>query len=193
MVKNSPSNAGDVGLNPGNSLIHSFNVSKNWAKNLVKTAKKAGAKYITITTRHHDGFSLFDTRGLNNFDAPHSASNRDLIKEFVDECHKEGIVPFFYLNKTDEQRKKKTLAHQILQGLMAILFSLSTVILILDIIGFITNHPMMVFSSIVPEVIVLGEQPTTGLLSNRGSFPEQPVRSLACQNGLQMEPVVLEF
>ena len=58
-------------------------------------------------------------------------------------------------NKTDEQRKKKTLAHQILQGLMAILFSLSTVILILDIIGFITNHPMMVFSSIVPEVIVI--------------------------------------
>ena len=48
------------------SLIHSFKVNKNWAKNLVKTAKQAGAKYITITTRHHDGFSLYDTRGLND-------------------------------------------------------------------------------------------------------------------------------
>lgn len=78
------------------SLIHSFKVNKNWAKNLVSTAKKAGAKYITITTRHHDGFSLYDTCGLNDFDAPHSASQRDLIKEFVDECHKENIIPFFY-------------------------------------------------------------------------------------------------
>lgn len=79
-----------------NSLIHSFKVNKNWARNIVKLAKKTGAKYITITTRHHDGFSLYDTCGLNDFDAPHSASQRDLIKEFVDECHKEGIVPFFY-------------------------------------------------------------------------------------------------
>ena len=79
-----------------NSLIHSFKVNKNWARNIVKLAKKTGAKYITITTRHHDGFYLYDTCGLNDFDAPHSASQRDLIKEFVDECHKEGIVPFFY-------------------------------------------------------------------------------------------------
>ena len=88
-----------------NSLINSFNVSKNWAKNLVKTAKKAGAKYITITARHHDGFSLYDTRGLNNFDAPHSSSKRDLIKEFVDECHKEGIIPFFYHTLLDWYNK----------------------------------------------------------------------------------------
>lgn len=73
-----------------------FNVSKNWAKDLIKTAKITGCKYITLTTRHHDGFSLYDTKGLNDFDAPHSGSKRDLIKEFVDECNKQGIVPFFY-------------------------------------------------------------------------------------------------
>ncbi|MCQ2796702.1 MAG: alpha-L-fucosidase [Bacilli bacterium] len=78
------------------SLMHKFNVSKNWAKDLVKTAKKIGAKYITITTRHHDGFSLYDAGKLSDYDAPHSASKRDLIKEFVDECNKEGIIPFFY-------------------------------------------------------------------------------------------------
>lgn len=79
-----------------NTIISRFKINKNWAENLVKTAKKAGCRYITITTRHHDGFSLYDTQGLNNFDAPHSACGRDLIREFADECHKEGIVPFFY-------------------------------------------------------------------------------------------------
>ena len=77
-------------------LASKFRVNKNWAKNLVKTAKKAGCKYITLTTRHHDGFSLFDTCGLNVYDAPHSACGRDLIREFVDACNAEGIVPFFY-------------------------------------------------------------------------------------------------
>ena len=77
-------------------LASKFRVNKNWAKNLVKTAKKAGCKYITLTTRHHDGFSLFDTCGLNAYDAPHSACGRDLIREFVDACNAGGIVPFFY-------------------------------------------------------------------------------------------------
>jgi alpha-L-fucosidase len=73
-----------------------FKVKKNWAKELVKTAKQAGCKYITLTTRHHDGFSLYDTCGLNDYDAPHSACGRDLIREFVDACNEGGIVPFFY-------------------------------------------------------------------------------------------------
>ena len=77
-------------------LIHQFKIKKNWAKELVTTAKQAGCKYITLTTRHHDGFSLYDTCGLNDFDAPHSACGRDLIREFVDACRAGGIVPFFY-------------------------------------------------------------------------------------------------
>ena len=79
-----------------NQLIHKFKIKKNWAKELVSVAKKMGARYITLTTRHHEGFSLYDTCGLNDFDAPHSASHRDLVKEFVDECNKAGIIPFFY-------------------------------------------------------------------------------------------------
>lgn len=79
-----------------NQHTSKFKVAKNWARDLVSTAKKAGCKYITLTTRHHDGFSLYDTCGLSDFDAPHSASKRDLVREFVDECHKHGIVPFFY-------------------------------------------------------------------------------------------------
>lgn len=78
------------------ATANKFKVKPDWAKKLVATAKSAGAKYITLTTRHHDGFSLFDTCGLSDFDAPHSASGRDLVAEFVNECNAQGIVPFFY-------------------------------------------------------------------------------------------------
>ena len=77
-------------------LTGKFRINKNWAKELVKTAKRAGCKYITLTTRHHDGFSLYDTCGLNEYDAPHSACGRDLIREFVDACNEGGIMPMFY-------------------------------------------------------------------------------------------------
>ena len=72
-----------------------FNPEKDWAKQLVSTAKKAGCKYITLTTRHHDGYSLFDTCGLSALDAPHFIG-RDLVREFVDACNEAGIIPFFY-------------------------------------------------------------------------------------------------
>ena len=77
-------------------LLPKFKIKKNWAKELVKTAKSAGCKYITLTTRHHDGFSLFDTCGLNDYDVMHTPTGRDLIKEFVDACNEGGIVPMFY-------------------------------------------------------------------------------------------------
>lgn len=80
------------------SLQRKFRVNKNWAKELVKTAKEMGAKYITITARHHDGFSLYDTCGMSAYDAPHSACGRDLISEFVNACREGGIAPFFIIH-----------------------------------------------------------------------------------------------
>ena len=85
-------------------LAKQFNPDKNWAKELVATAKKAGCKYITLTTRHHDGYSLYDTCGLNDYDAPHSCG-RDLVREFVDECNAAGIIPFFYHTLLDWREK----------------------------------------------------------------------------------------
>ena len=67
----------------------------------VKTAKSAGAKYMVVTTRHHDGFSLYDTCGLSDYDALHSPAGRDLIAEYVDACRAEGLVPFFYHTTLD--------------------------------------------------------------------------------------------
>lgn len=78
------------------SLMKQFDPKPDWAKELVTKAKEVGCKYITLTTRHHDGFSLYDTCGLNKLDAMHAKCGRDLVREFVDACNEQGIIPFFY-------------------------------------------------------------------------------------------------
>ena len=70
-------------------------------REIAKVAKQAGMKYAVLTTRHHEGFSLFDTCGLNTFDAPHSPAKRDLVADFVSGCRQEGIIPFFYHTTLD--------------------------------------------------------------------------------------------
>lgn len=89
-------------------LPQQFNPKPEWAKELVAVAKQAGCKYITLTTRHHDGFSLYDTCGLNTFDAPHAKCGRDLVKEFVDACCEQEIIPFFYHTLLDWHEKSYT-------------------------------------------------------------------------------------
>lgn len=68
---------------------------------LCRMAKDAGMKYVVLTTRHHDGFSLYDTCGLNTFDAPHAPAGRDLVAEYVAACRKYDLVPFFYHTTMD--------------------------------------------------------------------------------------------
>lgn len=81
-------------------LVKTFQVAPDYADKMVQVAKAAGMKYIVLTTRHHDGFSLFDTKGLNTYDAPH-AIERDLVREYVEACHKYDIIPFFYHTTLD--------------------------------------------------------------------------------------------
>ena len=82
-------------------LANRFSAECFDARQLVAWAKRVGFRYICLTTRHHDGFSLYDTRGLNDFDAPHSAAGRDLIKEYAEACHAEGMAMFFYHTTLD--------------------------------------------------------------------------------------------
>ena len=82
-------------------FTESFSLEKFDAREWVRAAKRAGMKYIVLTSRHHEGFSLYDTKGLNDYDAPHSAYGKDIIREFVDACNSEGIVPFFYHTTLD--------------------------------------------------------------------------------------------
>lgn len=78
------------------ALRDRFNPKPEWARELARAAKGAGCKYITLTTRHHDGFSLYDTCGLNEYDTLHGVCGRDLVREFVDACREQDIIPFFY-------------------------------------------------------------------------------------------------
>lgn len=88
-------------VNEYKKLAKTFTAEDFDAEDIALTAKKIGCKYITLTTRHHEGFSLYDTCGLNEYDAPHSPAGRDLIKEFVDACNKHGIMPMFYHTTLD--------------------------------------------------------------------------------------------
>ena len=82
-------------------LKDTFTAENFDAKKIAALAKRAGMKYIVLTARHHDGFSLYDTRGLSDYDAPHSAAKRDLIREYVDACNEFGIFPMFYHTTLD--------------------------------------------------------------------------------------------
>ncbi len=82
-------------------LQDTFTASEFDAEKIVELAKAAGMKYAVLTTRHHEGFSLYDVKGLNEFDAPHSPVGRDLVREFADACRAGGIKPFFYHTTLD--------------------------------------------------------------------------------------------
>ena len=82
-------------------LADTFTAEEFDADAIAALAAKTGMKYIVLTTRHHDGFSLYDTCGLNEFDALHTPAKRDLIAEFVEACRRHGIVPFFYHTTMD--------------------------------------------------------------------------------------------
>jgi alpha-L-fucosidase len=82
-------------------LMETFTAKDFNGREWARLAKRAGMKYITLTSRHHDGFSLYDTRGLSRYDAPHSAAKRDLIREFVEGCRAEGITPMLYHTTLD--------------------------------------------------------------------------------------------
>lgn len=86
-------------------LINSFTAVDFDANKIVSAAKKMGAKYIVLTTKHHEGFFLYDTKGLSNFDSIHSPAKRDFVQEFLTACHKENIQPFLYIATYDWHSK----------------------------------------------------------------------------------------
>ena len=71
---------------------------------MVEMAKNAGMKYITLITRHHDGFSMWDTK-YSDFNIMHTPYKKDIVKLVADECHKQGIKIFFYYSLLDWGRE----------------------------------------------------------------------------------------
>ena len=67
----------------------------------VAMVKKAGMKYITITSKHHDGFAMFDSK-LTDWDiVDRTPYKKDVLRMLADECHKQGIKLFFYYSQLD--------------------------------------------------------------------------------------------
>jgi alpha-L-fucosidase len=81
-----------------------FYPSKFNAKEWVSAIKASGAKYITITSRHHDGFSMFHTKQSDYNIVDATPFKRDILKELADECQRQGIRLHFYYSHLDWKR-----------------------------------------------------------------------------------------
>jgi alpha-L-fucosidase len=74
------------------NLYKQFNPTSFNADTWVATAKAAGMKYLVFTSRHHDGFSEFDTQADDyKITSPDSPFRRDVVKELADACHRAGL------------------------------------------------------------------------------------------------------
>lgn len=71
------------------------------AEEWVSAIKAAGAKYICITTRHHDGFSMFDSRCTDYDIVDATPFKRDIIGEIAEECERQGIRLHLYYSLID--------------------------------------------------------------------------------------------
>lgn len=67
-----------------------------WAKK----AKEAGMKYVVLTTKHHDGFCLFDSK-YTDYKATNTLAGRDLVKEYIDAVRAEGLGVGLYYSLID--------------------------------------------------------------------------------------------
>ena len=84
------------------ALAPQFNPTGFSAHDIVALAKAAGMKYIVITSKHHDGFAMFDSKAnpFNIVDA--TPFHRDPIRELADECRKQGIKLGFYYSQDQD-------------------------------------------------------------------------------------------
>ncbi len=83
-------------------LAGQFNPVKFDAAEWVSLAKRAGQKYLVITSKHHDGFCIFDS-AVTEYDIVDATPfSRDVLKELAAECQKQGIKLGFYYSQTQD-------------------------------------------------------------------------------------------
>jgi alpha-L-fucosidase len=81
-------------------FVDRFNPVKFDARELARIAADAGQKYLTITSRHHDGFSMYDT-ALSDYKITNTLFARDPIAELADACRDSGVRLGFYVSFVD--------------------------------------------------------------------------------------------
>jgi len=91
---------GSIPVEIYDNLYKQFNPVKFNADEWVQTAKDAGMKYLVFTSKHHDGFSMFDSQ-LTDYKITNSPFKRDVVKELADACHKAGLKLGYYYSPPD--------------------------------------------------------------------------------------------
>lgn len=84
-------------------LLQIFNPEQFDAEKWVSTAKRAGMKYITFITRHHDGFSNWDTK-YSDWKITNTPYGKDVLKALSTECQRQGIKLYLYYSLLDWYR-----------------------------------------------------------------------------------------
>jgi alpha-L-fucosidase len=78
-----------------------FNPTGFDAREWVRLAKESGIRYITITSKHHDGFAMWDSK-VSEYDiVDRTPYGKDVLKQLASECRKQGIKLFFYYSQLD--------------------------------------------------------------------------------------------
>ncbi|MCJ7675749.1 MAG: alpha-L-fucosidase [Sedimentisphaerales bacterium] len=94
------SGTGSIPVEIYDNLYKQFNPVKFDAEQWVQIAKDAGMKYLVFTSKHHDGFCMFDSK-LTDYKITSSPFKRDVVKELADACHKAGLKLGFYYSPVD--------------------------------------------------------------------------------------------
>ena len=83
-----------------NELPKSFYPKKFDAEEYVLLAKTCGMKYVALTTKHHSGFCLWDTKSTD-FNVMNTPYGKDIVRQFVDACNKHGVDVGLYYSPED--------------------------------------------------------------------------------------------
>ena len=160
-------------------LAKQFDPKPHAAREWAKLAKRAGMKYMVMTTKHHEGFCHFNTQ-LTDYCAPKQAAGRDLAAEFVEAAQAEGLRHGFYYSlmdwhhpdgarcKTDEEARRRFVDY--IHGQVR---ELCTNYGKVDVLWYDVNWPLTAegWESEKMNKMVRGLQPDI-LINNRSGIPE---------------------
>jgi alpha-L-fucosidase len=83
-------------------LAKEFNPVKYDADQIVALAKRAGQKYIVLTSKHHEGFCMYGTKQTDYNIVDGTPYGKDVLKDLADACHREGIKLGLYYSQTQD-------------------------------------------------------------------------------------------
>ncbi len=90
----------DIPRHEYEKLSQTFNPRRFDAQEWVSLAQEAGARYINLSAKHHDGFCMFDSQ-LTDFKITNTPFERDLVGEVIDACQRSGMPIILYYSQPD--------------------------------------------------------------------------------------------